>query len=73
MRSRRYCEVSNNTYTCEAPPAFRIGVGGVAIGDRSCRGTCFLCGQACCNECSDVRNVDGKKRRVCEDCKGESA
>lgn len=73
MTRRRYCEVSLNSYSCKAPPAYRIGVGGIANGDRSCKGTCSICGNACCTECSTVTVVRGKRKRICEDCKEANA
>lgn len=64
----RYCTVCDSG--CLAPAGYQAGGpgGGIADGDKSCRGTCKQCGEPVCSKCSKVV----KKVRVCNNCR-ESA
>lgn len=57
----RTCHISDRD--CLAPAGYRCG-GGIAYGDKSCRGICARCGQPVCANCSFMV----QRRRECFDC-----
>jgi hypothetical protein len=65
LTARRPCEVSGPT--CTAPAGYVTG-GGYTEGSRSCRATCLSCGRPVCGQCSKVRQRDGDRVRICDEC-----
>lgn len=63
----RTCEVSGNG--CIAPAGYGISGLGTCEGTKSCRGTCFGCGNPVCRKCSNVREWHNHGRqRICHNC-----
>lgn len=68
-RERDFCHVADQF--CKAPAGYGVG-GGVASGTVMARCFCFQCGLPVCANCSTLRLVKGKRRRICNVCQTEN-
>jgi hypothetical protein len=74
-RETRTCKESEAA--CLAPAGYQVGGLGGAVGNpdpKSCRGTCFACGEPVCSNCSTlVQWYRHGRRRACYGCQVDHA